>query len=119
MDSKLLNGCLDVLILEVMAAGPSYGYLITQTVLQRSRGTFSLKEGSLYPALHRLERQAWLESYWEEIEGRRRKYYRLTAAGKKELASRKAEWREFSLAVDRVLGLQQGLMPQRPNPAGA
>ncbi len=109
MDSKLLNGCLDVLILEVVAAGPSYGYSITQTVLQRSRGTFSLKEGSLYPALHRLERQQLLEAYWQEFEGRRRKYYRLTPAGTEELSTRRSEWQEFSGAVNRVLGLELGI----------
>ena len=104
MDYRLLTGTLDMLILEVVAGGPTYGYEITQTVLARSRGAFELKEGSLYPALHRLERQRLLTPSWSEHDGRRRKYYRLTTAGKKALAARRNEWREFSTAVNGVLG---------------
>ncbi len=108
MDSRLLNGLLDVLILEVVADGPTYGYEISQTVLSRSGGTFSLKEGSLYPALHRLERQKLLASSWSEHDGRRRKYYRLTTAGAKALAARREEWRVFSAGVNGVLGVSYG-----------
>ncbi len=79
-----------MLVLEVIAQGPSYGYEIAQTVAGRSDGTFEMKEGSLYPALHRLERQKFLKSTWREADGRRRKYYELTKAGRAELASRKA-----------------------------
>lgn len=104
MDQKLLTGTLDMLILEVCSAGPSYGYEITQTVLTRTEGRFELKEGSLYPALHRLERQKLLAATWSEHDGRRRKYYRLTAAGQKALAARRQEWTEFSTAVNGVLG---------------
>ena len=105
MDTRLLNGMLETLILEVVSAGDSYGYEITQTVLARSEGRMELKEGSLYPALHRLERQKLVDSYWTEHDGRRRKYYRLTTAGKKALAARRKEWRAFSSAVNGVLGL--------------
>ncbi|MFV0445567.1 MAG: helix-turn-helix transcriptional regulator [Planctomycetaceae bacterium] len=70
----------------------------------RTAGRFELKEGSLDPALHRLERQQLLAASWSEHEGRRRKYYKLTAAGKKALAARRDEWREFSAAVNSVLG---------------
>lgn len=104
MDYKLLTGALDMLILEVVSDGPTYGYEITQTVLARSRGSLELKEGSLYPALHRLERQKHLAAFWSEYEGRRRKYYKLTAAGAKALAARRDEWRQFSAAVNGVLG---------------
>jgi PadR family transcriptional regulator PadR len=104
MDPKLLSGTLDLLILEVCQAGPTYGYEISQTVLARTAGTFELKEGSLYPALHRLERHKLLAASWSEHDGRRRKYYRLTAAGRKELAARREEWRTFSTAVNGVLG---------------
>jgi transcriptional regulator len=109
MDSRLLNGTVDMLILEVVAGGPSYGYEITQTVLARSAGSFELKEGSLYPALHRLERQQLLSSYWTEHDGRRRKYYRLTASGRKQLAARRREWQAFASGVNGVLGLQSAL----------
>ena len=106
MDTRLLNGTVEMLILEVVSHGPSYGYEITQTVLSRSVGTFELKEGSLYPALHRLERQKLLSSYWTEHGGRRRKYYKLTTAGRKALAARRQEWQAFATGVNGVLGLE-------------
>ena len=109
MDTRLLNGTVEMLVLEVVAHGPSYGYEITQTVLSRSAGSFELKEGSLYPALHRLERQQLLGSYWTEHEGRRRKYYKLTAAGRKALAARRQEWQSFAAGVNGVLGLQSAM----------
>lgn len=104
MDSRLLWGTVEMLILEVVSHGPTYGYEIAQTVCGRSQGYFELKEGSLYPALHRLERQKLLSSFWREIEGRRRKYYRVTSAGEKALATRKEEWRSFATGVQGVLG---------------
>lgn len=110
MDTRLLTGAVEMLTLEVVSHGPSYGYEITQTVLARSAGQFELKEGSLYPALHRLERQKLLDSYWTEADGRRRKYYKLTTAGRKALAARRDEWRAFSTAVNGVLGLEKGLI---------
>ena len=109
MDSRLLWGTVEMLILEVVAQGPTYGYEITQTVLTRTTGRFELKEGSLYPALHRLERQKLLIASWSEHDGRRRKYYKLTAAGDKALAARRDEWRSFSAAVNGVLGASLGL----------
>ena len=109
MDLKLLNGTIEMLMLEVLSHGPSYGYEIVNTVLSRSGGRFALKEGSLYPALHRLERQKLLESYWSEFDGRRRKYYRLTRAGGDLLAARRDDWRMFAQGVYGVLGLERGL----------
>jgi transcriptional regulator len=108
MDTKLLTGALEMMMLEVLSQGPSYGYEIVQTVLTRSGGHFELKEGSLYPALHRLERQKLLGSYWTEYEGRRRKYYKLTAAGRKALAARRAQWQAFTQGVNGVMGLEYG-----------
>ena len=105
MDSRLLWGTVDMLILDVISRGPTYGYQITQTVGAQSQGYFELKEGSLYPALHRLERQKLLDSYWvDSEEGRRRKYYKLTAAGARALAERREEWRQFTAGVGGVLG---------------
>ena len=109
MDSRLLTGTVEMLILEVVSTGPSYGYEIVQTVTGRSNGYFELKEGSLYPALHRLERQKLLLSFWQEADGRRRKYYRLTSAGTKALAAKKQEWTQFAAGVSRVLGGEGGL----------
>ena len=76
-------------MLEVISQGPTYGYEIAQTVAGRSQGYFDLKEGSLYPALHRLEQQKLVKSSWREVDGRRRKYYELTATGHKELVVKK------------------------------
>ena len=104
MDTRLLTGMVETLILEIVAQGSTYGYEIAQTIAGRSQGSFELKEGSLYPALHRLERQKLLASYWEEAEGRRRKYYKLTAAGRKVLAARRQEWQAFSQGVSSILG---------------
>ncbi len=105
MDSQFLGSAVEMLILEVIAQGPSYGYEITQTVSERSQGYFELKEGSLYPALHRLERQKLLRAAWREADGRRRKYYELTEAGRAELASRKRSWLSFTAGVNGVLGI--------------
>lgn len=104
MDSRLLWGTVDMLILDVVARGPTYGYEITQRILHESEGYFELKEGSLYPALHRLERQKLLSSYWSESEeGRRRKYYKITAAGKRALETKREEWNQFAAGVGGVL----------------
>ena len=107
MDSQFLGSAVEMLILEVIAQGPSYGYEITQTVSERSDGYFELKEGSLYPALHRLERQKLLRPYWREADGRRRKYYELTSAGRAELAARKKSWLGFAAGVNGVLGVSR------------
>jgi len=103
MDSRFLWGAVEMLVLEVVSEGPTYGYEITQTVTGRSQGYFELKEGSLYPALHRLERQKLMSADWREADGRRRKYYRLTAAGRKALAAMKQEWTAFAAGVNGVL----------------
>ncbi len=110
MDSRLLWGTVDMLILDVVSRGPTYGYQIAQSVLSQSKGYFELKEGSLYPALHRMERQKLLRSYWVDTdEGRRRKFYELTPAGRKALKDRREEWQRFTAGVDGVLGASVGL----------
>jgi transcriptional regulator len=109
MESKLITGAVDMLILEVTSHEPTYGYAITQEVLSRSAGRFELKEGSLYPALHRLERQKLIKATWSEVEGRKRKYYQITAAGAKILAAKRKEWQEFSQGINGVLGLNFGM----------
>jgi transcriptional regulator len=110
MDSRLLWGTVEMLILEVLSRGDSYGYQISQMVNGSSGGYFDLKEGSLYPALHRMERGRHLSSYWTDTaEGRRRKYYRLTPKGKAALKARREEWGRFSSAVGGVLGASHAL----------
>jgi len=111
MDSQLLTGALETLILQVVSPEPAYGYQITQEVMRRSRGYFELREGSLYPALHRMEREGLLDAYWVEAgPKRRRKYYRVTAAGLAVLARKVDEWRHFSSAVNGVLGIAPNAM---------
>jgi PadR family transcriptional regulator, regulatory protein PadR len=109
MDSRLLWGMVDTLILEVISGSPTYGYEIAQTVLGRSHGYFEITEGSLYPALHRLERQKLLASHWKEADGRERKYYTLTATGRTALAAKKKEWEEFAAGVQGILGGADGM----------
>lgn len=106
MDPKLLAGTLDLLILESLVEGRSYGYAIAQHVRRISEERILLKEGSLYPALHKLERAGALKADWGEEGGRRRKYYRLTAAGKKALQAKRSMWANFSGGMNKVLGLE-------------
>jgi len=108
MDTRLLTGSLEMMMLEVLSQEASYGYEIVQTVVTRSGGRFELKEGSLYPALHRLERQKLISSYWSEYEGRRRKYYKLTAAGRKSLVAKREQWESFASGINGVLGIEFG-----------
>jgi len=98
-----LKGHLDSLILAVLAAEPAHGYAIMQELKARSGGAFDLPEGTIYPALHRLERSGLLASGWSSASGRRRRVYRLTRRGRARLESRKREWGAFSRAVDAVL----------------
>jgi transcriptional regulator len=103
--SDLFTGTLDVLILQAVSAGALHGYAIARRLRERSGGVLAVEEGALYPALHRLEGQEYLASSWRPSEtGRRAKFYRLTAAGRRQLESRVRRWRELSGAVDAVLG---------------
>ena len=102
--SDLPQGTLDLLILKVVALGPVHGYAIAQRLDEVSRGVIQVPEGSLYPALHRLEQDGWIEGTWgESAEGRRVRAYALTAAGKKKLAEERANWRRVATAVSQVL----------------
>src|SRR5512133_3106266 len=100
----LLPGTLDLLILRSLQTDAMHGWAISERIQQISRDVLQINQGSLYPALHRLERRAWIESDWGTSENNRRaKYYRLTSLGKKQLAEERASWQRFSLAVERVL----------------
>ena len=106
MRADLLRGHLDGLLLAVLADAPGHGYELSQRLTERSGGELGVHEGSLYPALHRLERAGLVESAWSSAEGRRRRIYRLTAAGRRAVKRSRQEWRAFSGAVDRVLGVR-------------
>jgi PadR family transcriptional regulator PadR len=102
--SDLLQGTLDVLILRIVALQPIHGYGIAQRIRQISRDVLQVQQGSLYPALHRLEKRGWLKASWREAEtGREAKFYSLTALGRKQLAEESANWRRLSEAVSLIL----------------
>jgi PadR family transcriptional regulator, regulatory protein PadR len=98
-----VKGYLDPVVLAVLAAGPLHGYAVIEEIKARSGGELDLPEGTVYPALHRLERGGLLRSNWTTVTGRRRRTYRLTASGRRELAARTREWRMFARVVDGVL----------------
>jgi len=101
---ELLQGTLDMLILKAISLGPLHGYGILVRIEQLSRSAFEIPQGSLYPALYRLEHRGWIESEWGESDNNRKaKYYRLTAAGRKQLRIETDEWNRMILAVANVL----------------
>jgi transcriptional regulator len=101
---ELLQGTLDLLILKALALTPLHGLGIARRIEQVTRGTFCVKAGSLFPALHRMEEEGWLSSYWGESENNRRaKYYELTEAGRRQLETEKEKWGRISLAIARAL----------------
>jgi len=103
MQGEVLKGHLDLLLLAGLDARPAHGYALVETLRRRSGGTFDLPEGTLYPALHRLEGSGLVSSRWTEESGRRRRVYQLTAKGRRSLARRQMEWRAFATAVDGVV----------------
>ena len=102
--SDLLQGTLDMLILKIVALGPVHGYGISQRIRQISKETLQVQQGSLYPALHRLEQRGWLAADWGESDkGRQAKFYRLSAKGRRQLAEEEAGWQRLSKAVALIL----------------
>jgi PadR family transcriptional regulator PadR len=104
MPADLLRGHLDRLLLAALADAPGHGYEVTRRLRERSGGALGIPEGSLYPALHRLERAGLVESSWSTMDGRRRRVYQLTLGGDRAARESRREWQVFSAAVDRVLG---------------
>jgi PadR family transcriptional regulator PadR len=101
--NALLHGALDALILKTLTRGPSHGYAVARFIEETTGDAFPIEEGSLYPALYRLERRGWVEAEWGVSElGRRAKLYRLTAAGRAQLAAEMATWKRFSAGVAKV-----------------
>jgi len=102
--TELLQGTLDVLILKALTPGPNHGLGIARRVEQLTRGTFQVKPGSLFPALHRLEERGWLGAQWGESENNRRaKFYRLTRAGQRQLRAETKNWERIALAISAAL----------------
>ena len=102
--TDLLQGTLDLLILKVVALGPVHGYGISQRIRQISESVLQVQQGSLYPALHRLEKRGWLAAEWGESDnGRQARFYRLSAKGRKQLASEEETWNRLSRAVALIL----------------
>jgi transcriptional regulator len=101
--SEVLKGHVDLLILATLRSGPLHGYGIVEQLRTQSEGAFELAEGTVYPALYRLERAGLLASRWTQPEGRRRRVYRLTRRGRTELDRERKEWKSFANAVESVL----------------
>ncbi len=107
--SDLPQGTLDLLILKVIALGPIHGYAIAQRIQQISRDVLQVQQGSLYPALHRLEYKGLLTADWKETEtGREAKYYRLTAKGRSHLNAETANWKRLATAVGLIISFAEG-----------
>jgi DNA-binding PadR family transcriptional regulator len=103
MSAEALKGHLDGLLLAVLEAGPTHGYAVIEALRAGSGGTFDLPTGTVYPALHRLEAVGLVASRWSEGPGRRRRVYRLTAAGRRALAQQRTAWQQFAGAVHSVM----------------
>jgi PadR family transcriptional regulator, regulatory protein PadR len=102
--TMLLQGTLDLLILNSLVAGEMHGLGISRRIQQITRGTFVVKPGSLFPALHRMEEEGWISAFWGDSENNRRaKFYRLTKAGRKQLEVETKRWDKISLAITQAL----------------
>jgi PadR family transcriptional regulator PadR len=101
----LLQGTLDMLVLRVLRFGPAHGHEIARHIQRTTDNVLQVEHGSLYPALHRLERQGWVSSNWEMAKDRNRefKYYRLTPAGRKQLVREESRWKQLANAIARVM----------------
>jgi PadR family transcriptional regulator, regulatory protein PadR len=104
LQADLLQGTLDLLILQTLVLGPAHGHTIAHVIEHRSDAVLQVEHGSLYPALHRLEDRAWIASFWGTSENNRKaRYYRLTAAGRRQLAQQTSRWDQLAGAINRVL----------------
>lgn len=106
--SDLLQGTLDMLVLKIVALGPVHGYGISLRIRQISKEVLQVQQGSLYPALHRLEKRGWLDAHWGESDnGRQAKFYKLSAKGRKQLVAEESNWNRLSGAVTLVMTAAQ------------
>lgn len=112
-DSELVRGSLEMMVLSTLADGPKYGYLIQSRLKESSRERIAIQAGTLYPILHRLETAKYVKARWDDTTGRKRKWYELTAAGRKQLTQQVREWQNFVDCIRNVLGtvLEPALAP--------
>lgn len=103
MPKETQKGHVDLLLLSVLDRDPAHGYGLVEALRERSEGVFELAEGTIYPALYRLERQGLVASSWDTVGGRKRRMYRLTARGGRELSRQRSEWRTYVQAVEAVV----------------
>jgi transcriptional regulator len=104
MQSEMVQGTLDMLILKTLLVGPAHGYTIAETIERSSDDVLQVEHGSLYPALHRLQNRHWIASFWGTSENNRKaKYYRLTPEGRKQLAAQSSRWDEIVRAIGRIM----------------
>jgi DNA-binding PadR family transcriptional regulator len=111
VNREALKGHLDLLILAVLGSGPAHGYAVIEALSRRSEGTFDLPEGTVYPALHRLEQAGLVSSRWSDETGRRRRVYELTRRGLGALGEQRSEWLRFAKGIDTVLREVPGPWP--------
>lgn len=104
INKELMKGSTVILILKLLDSKDLYGYEMTKLIEQKSEGLFTLKEGTLYPILHTLEMERLVVAYWNEEGGRKRKYYRITDDGRRQLGEKEREWSLFSSTVSRIIG---------------
>lgn len=115
---QTLDGNVETLVLAVLEAGPSYGYKIVKELNERSEGVLRLGEGTIYPVLYRLEEKKVVSAKWRLAEnGRERKYYRLTAKGRRALAANCQQWQILAVVMGKILGSVENLLP-KPQPKG-
>ena len=105
MIGEALKGHLDLLLLAILSEAPAHGYAVIESLRNRSGGTFDLPEGTVYPALHRLESQGLLRSRWSDDSKRRKRVYQLTPKGQQALAKHQEEWKKFSNAINITVGI--------------
>ena len=104
---QMRKGSTDFVILSLLAKRPMYGYEISQQLERNGGGYFEMKEGLLYPALHRMQEKGWLTTEWQVVDGRRRKYYALTHLGQEVLGEQAAEWKTFLYQLHALLGANE------------
>lgn len=105
ISKELLKGSTSLLVLSAINSGDMYGYEIVKRIRLASDDVFHLNEGTLYPILHAMEKERQVESYWQEVDGRKRKYYHITQKGKKLLQEKSEEWKVYSNSVEKVMCL--------------
>ncbi len=114
LNPQWMRGSFDLIVLSVLADSPQYGYLIQQKLRESSGRMVRLPAGTLYPILHRLEEDGFIRSKWDDASGRRRKWYELTRAGRKQLATQARQWSEYAACISRLI---EPVLLRGPSPA--